>query len=160
MDLNSRFWKWTSTLVFKSGSLPPSHLCHSCSNGHILLGWSLLHAGFTTGWDCWWLFPSSILYSIYSTMAGSQWEGSLILMKILMERHYFFYKNHFIFKAEKKSATQIWKLAILKQLANCKLTNPAIFLSLSLIGELCRNDQVQFKDAFCLLQFLNVVWGL
>lgn len=102
----------------------------------------------------------------YSTMEGSQREGSLhvstglTLMEILMQKHYFFYKNHFIFKAEKKSATQILKLTILKQLANCKPTNPAIFLSLSLIGELYRNDQVQFRDAFRLLQVLNIVWGL
>lgn len=56
--------------------------------------------------------PVSCLTSC-SSVKDSQWDGKfhvgtgLILMKILMWRHYFFYKYHFIFKAEKKSVTQI-----------------------------------------------------
>jgi hypothetical protein len=56
--------------------------------------------------------PASCIAS-YSTMEDCQCERNfpvstaLIFMKILMQKHYFFYKYHFTFQAEKKSATQI-----------------------------------------------------
>lgn len=73
-----------------------------------------------------------------------------ILPCVAFQNHYFYQEYISIFKIENIGAIWTWKAGILKQLTNCRPHRASYLFILSLIGELSRNYQDQFKDAWIL----------